>query len=153
MKIKGQAIDGPQEEVVVIPRGDSEIVFKARAVLNFEPFEKINPMPQPKEKMLPGGERVQNLDDPDYEKKLQEWAQQKSDWMIIKSLSATEGLEWDTVDLAKPDTWGNYRTELETTFTPGECSKIINIVMTACGLNQDKIEEATKRFLAGQAAE
>jgi len=152
MKIQGQVVEGPKEEIVVIPRGTTEFVIKAKPVLNFDAFEKLNPIPQPREKMMPGGEKTQNFDDPEYKKALDLWAQQKTDWMILKSLSATEGLEWDTVDMAKPDTWSNYREELEKTFTPGEVSKIITIVMTACGLNQDKIDEATKRFLAGQAA-
>lgn len=151
MKINGQKIDGPAPEVVVIPRGDSELVIKAKPVLDFESFEKINPVPIPPKKMFPGGVESVNVEDPTYKKKLEDWAQQKSDWMILQSLSATEGLEWENVDVSDPKTWKNFREELSQTFTPGEVAKIIEIVMVACGLNQDKIEEATKRFLATQA--
>jgi hypothetical protein len=151
MKINGKDIKGPQMEVVVIPRGDEEIVIKAQAIMDYSDHEKINPQPLPPSKLLPGGETQQLVEDPGYLKKLSDWAQQKTDWMIIKSLSATEGLTWDTVKADDPTTWSNYRKELDATFTPAELGKILEVVMSACGLNQSKIEEATKRFLAGQA--
>lgn len=150
MKINGKQIRGPQIEVVVIPRGNEEIVIKAKAVLGFEDFEKLSPQPLPPMKLLPGGETQQNVADPKYQERLNIWAQQRMDWMILESLSATEDLTWETVEKDKPETWGNYKKELETTFTAAELSKILDIVMTACGLNQSKIEEATKRFLATQ---
>lgn len=152
MKINGKTVSGPQTEVVVIPRGEDELVIRAQAVLDFTDLEKLNPQPQPPFKILKGGETQQNVEDVDYLTKISEWAQQKTDWMILKSLSATEDLVWDTVKMDDPTTWKNYRKELEATFTPAELSKILEVVMTACGLNQSKIEEATKRFLATQAA-
>jgi len=151
MKINGKDIKGPQLEVVVIPRGEEEIVIKAKAVMDYSEHDKINPQPLPPSKLLPGGETQQLVEDPGYLTKISEWAQQKTDWMIIKSLSATEGLTWDTVKMDDPKTWSNYRKELDATFTPAELGKVLEVVMSACGLNQSKIEEATKRFLAGQA--
>lgn len=150
MKILGKFISGPTTEVLVIPRGNDEFVIKAQAVLDFTDCEQINPMPQPPMIMRPGGVTQKNVEDPKYLKALETWSQQKTDWMILKSLSATEGLEWETVDISNPATWANYRSELEQTFTASELSMILGIVMTACGLNQAKIEEATKRFLATQ---
>lgn len=151
MKINGKNVSGPQTEVVVIPRGEDELVIRAQAVLDFSDYTKLNPAPVPPTKLFPGGEVQQNVEDPTYQARMLEWAQQKMDWMILKSLAATEDLVWDTVKADDPATWKNYRTELETTFTPAEMSKILEIVMTACGLNQSKIEEATKRFLAIRA--
>jgi hypothetical protein len=152
MKIKGKTISGPSEQLVVIPRDDGNIVIRSRAVLDFEPFMKINPQPEPPKKMFPGGVETSNVEDPDYLKKIAVWASSKTDWMFIKSLEATPDLTWDTVDKSDPKTWSNYRVELESVFTPGEVGKILEVVMTACGLNQDKIDEATKLFLAGQEA-
>lgn len=151
MKINGKELKGPQEEVVVIPRGNEEIIIKARAVLDFTAFEQINPQPEPPEIMRPGGEKSVNPEDPRYLKAIATWAESKSNWMIIKSLEATPGISWDTIDMAVPSTWVNFRKELADTFTPGELGKIMDAVMTACGLNQAKIEEATKRFLATMA--
>jgi len=149
MQINGKVVQAPSEEVVVIPRGEENIVFKAKAVLDFEAFEKLNPMPEPPEILYPGGVKSLNVEDEGYQKKIDEWAQSKTDWMILKSLEATEGLTWDTVDKSDPQTWGNYRSELASVFTPGEVAKIIEAVMLACGLIQERIDEATKRFLAG----
>jgi hypothetical protein len=151
MKLHGKEITGPQCEVVVLPRGTEEIVIRAQAVLNFDAFEKINPQPKPPEVLYPGGVKSINMEDKGYQQQLGDWAQQRTDWMILKSLESTPGLTWDTVDMADPKTWTNYKTELAATFTPGEMSKIMEAIMTACGLNQAKIEEATKRFLASQA--
>lgn len=152
MKINGRKFDGPNIEVVVIPRQSGEIVFKAQAVLDYTDCDKLNPMPQPPKALLPGGAVRENVEDPNYKKGVDEWATRRFYWMFITSLRATEGLEWETVKMDDPSTWENYRTEMQTAgFTPGEIGRIELCVTDACGLNQDKIDEATKRFLAGQA--
>lgn len=151
MKIHGKKIHGLNTEVVVIPRQTGDIVFKAQAVLNYEDHDKINPMPKPPTRMLPGGVLQQNIEDPAYQKRLDEWATQKFYWMFVKALEATPGLEWDTVVMDNPESWGNYKKELEDSgFAPGEVARIEMCISDACGLNQSKIDEATKRFLAGQ---
>jgi phosphoribosylanthranilate isomerase len=152
MKINGFVVTGPQTEVVVIPRGEVELVIRAQAVLDYTDFDKLNPIPKPPVKMLAGGVTQENVEDPKYKERLSAWAQQKTDWMIIKSLSATECIEWETVKMDQPDTWKNYRDELESVFTPDELSKIMEAVLVATGLTQSKIEEATKRFLATQGS-
>lgn len=151
MKMFGKDIEGPNEEVIVIPRSYGDIVFMAKAILDYDDFDKLCPTPQPPQIMKPGGETSYNTEDPDYTKRLNEWAQSKTDYMILTSLRDTDGLEWDTIDYSDPETWKNYKTELTSSgFTPIEISRIINSVLTACSLNQDKIDEATKRFLAGR---
>jgi len=151
MKIAGQTIEGPKPEVVVIPRGGQDYVFKAKAVLNFDEFEKVCPTPTPPEVIRPGVGKSQDTNSPKYQEALQAWSERRVAWMFLESLSATDGLEWESVDMMKPETWKNFEEELNVNFTPGEVSKITEAVMTACGLNQEKIDEATKRFLAIQA--
>ena len=153
MKINGKIIEGPKPEVIVIPKGEDEYVFKAMPILDYEDFDKLCPVPLPPEKVLKGGEVQLDINDKEYSKKLTEWSKQKLSWMTLTSLSATEGLEWDTVDMSDPTTWENYTTELKSSFTDAEIQMIVSTVFTACGLNQDKIDEATKRFLAGQGQE
>lgn len=151
MKVNGRRIDRPNEEVVVIPRADGDIVFKARAILSYEGHESIDPVPKPMGVMRPGGVMSHDVENPAFKKLLNEWSTRRYYWMIIKSLEATEGLEWDTVDSSKPETWANWRKDLETSgFSMVEISRIEAITIDACGLNQSKIDEATKRFLAGQ---
>jgi len=150
MKIKGKDVKAPDDEVVVIPRKDGDIVFICKAVMNYDACEKLNPMPHPPRKQLPGdGGIIENVEDPAYLEKLQEWSARQGDWMILESLKSTEGLVWETVKMDDPLTWGNYRDELAKSFTPGEVIKIVQAVSIACGLSQARIDEATKRFLAG----
>lgn len=151
MKIAGRIFTGPRVETVVLPRQDGDIVIKAKAVLDFDEFEKLCKAPEPPMMMKPGGEQLPLLDDKDYLKKLEAYADKKTNWMMLKSLEATEGLEWETVDFNDPDTWGNYQEELKKAgFSFAEVGTIVRLVSDACGLNQSKIEEATKSFLAGQ---
>jgi hypothetical protein len=152
MKIKGKTLDGPNIEVVVIPRQSGDIVFKAQAVLDYEDCDKLNPMPQAPKVLLRGGAVQENVEDPKYVKAVDQWATRKFYWMLLKSLGATEGLEWETVKLDDPETWELYKTEMQSCgFSPGEIARVEMCVTDACGLNQSKIDEATKRFLAGQA--
>ncbi len=148
MKINGLIIEGPRPEVIVIPKNGVEYVFKAAPVLSFKPFEDMCPVPNPPEIIKKGGAKSYDFEDKTYNDAIIEWAGRKNSWMILESLKATEGLEWDEVKEGDPETWSNYRTELAKCFTDPEIVQIINIVHIACGLNQEKIEEATARFLA-----
>lgn len=152
MKLFGEVINQPSVEVVVIPRNGKEFVFKAAAVLDYEAFLALCPPPMPPEIVKPGGARSRDVEDKDYKDAVDLWATHKINWTFIQSLKATEGLEWDTISASDPSTWGNINTELlGAGFTPGEINRIFECVTIACGLNQRKIDEATKRFLAGPA--
>ena len=149
MKLHGKPIEGPNVVTVVIPRSSGDLVFKAQAVLDYSDFDKLCPVPQPPTIQRPGGQKSVNVEDPGYKEQLEKWAEKKSCWMVIKSLSVTEGLEWETVDLSDPDTWINHVEELtKAGLTPHEQSRLVNAFSEANGLSQDKIDEATRRFLA-----
>lgn len=151
MKIQGVAVE-VKNEVVVIPLGGRDCVFEAKPILDYEAFYVRFPRPEPPLMKKPGGGPDKVLEtDPKYVEALNEWAELKTSWMVIKSLEATEGLAWDTVDHDKSETWGNYVKDLETSgFSEYAIALIIGIVMIACGLNQSKIDEATKSFLAAR---
>ena len=150
MKIGGQPISRPIDEIIVLPRGDQNIIFKAQAVINYEEFEKLCPEPQPPTRNYPGGRQEIANDDPNFLKNRDDWANKRSSWLIIESLKVTPGLEWETVDYSKPETWENYRKELEGTFTTGEINAIIGGVFKANSLDEDRFEQARKQFLATQ---
>lgn len=153
MKIHGKKIEGPAVEVLVIPRQGGDLVFRAVAVLDYKEFMAACPQPLPPKVMKPGGGESVDSNDVNYSKALTKWAIQKTDWMVLQSLSATEALEFETVKKDDPETWDNYREELvEAGFTEGEINRIINLVITVNGLDQTKIDEATERFLS-EAAE
>lgn len=154
MKINGKQIKGPNVETIVIPRGDDFIVFKAEAVLDYKPFEEMVPMPAPPQ-VLFRGETVSkpNYEAPAYKEAMGKRSLLKYHWMIIKSLSVTEGLEWEVVNLQEPSTWTQVETEFQNSgFTPLEINKIFEGVLTANGMNEEKLEWARKSFLARQAA-
>jgi len=153
MLLHGKKLDGPKEEILVIPRQGGDLVFKAKAILDYGNFDKLCPRPTPPQIVKPGGAKTTDPTDIDYLRKLDEWAQQKTHWMILQSLSATEELTWETIDLVNPNTWANYETELrQAGFSEAEGGRIISLVISANGLDQDKIDEATNRFLAAQEA-
>lgn len=151
MKIKGMHISPPEPVVIVIPRKSGNIVFKAQPVLSFDEFEALCPEPQPPEVLRPGNIRYKNVKDKKYLGEINSWHVKRSNWMMIKSLEATEDLVWEQVDITNPETWGNFQKEFKYSgFSIVETSTILNAIMEACGLNQEKIDMATKSFLAGQ---
>jgi hypothetical protein len=151
LKINGETIQGPNIETIYIPRGDKMIVLKAEAVLSYDDFDKLCPTPKPPVKLMKGGKKIIDVEDPGYKAAMDEWASNRSRWMFIKSLSATEGLEFDTIKLSDPSTWTNFEKELtEAGFSDVEQRRIVNGVMTANCLNEAKLEEARDAFLLSQ---
>lgn len=149
MKVNGKSVQPPEPSVVVIPRGGEEYVFMAKAVTDYAECDRVCPEPKPPGRVLPGGTQVTDTSSPEYQKARREWLINRSHWLILKSLSATEGLEWAKVDMEKPETWKEYISELEAAgFSGLEVTALVDAVHDANGLNQRKIDEATKRFLA-----
>jgi hypothetical protein len=186
MKYQGRKPQGPNEEILVIPRpsferpkvdnqgqpvyrtGDDgqpltgaeqetevvsgDLVFKARAILDYSEFEALCPEPQPP-MIRKRGETVDrpDLDDLKFKQAKQRYARQRTFWLVIKSLEATPDLEWEQVKLNDPDTWPKYETELrEAGLTDQEVARIIQMVIGVNGLDDEKYEQAKKAFLAGQ---
>lgn len=148
MRIKGQEISGPNEELIVIPRGQSQIVLKARAVLEYDDFERLCPEPNPPFVLKPGGRKEHNFNDPKYRAAQAQRVKQQTYFMFTKSLMATEGLEWETIDLNRPDTWLNFDNELKSSgFSLIERGMITRGIMVANNLDDTKVEEARQRFL------
>ena len=154
MKIAGRKIEGMNKRNIVIPRPDGDIVLVAQGVPTYKEFGEICPIPVAPKKKFPNGRMESVTDDPQYKEACNQWAERKTSWLILKSLEATPGLEWELVDLANPDTWNRYQEELaQAGFSEPELARIIEGVMEANGLNQAVLDEAEKRFLASQAQE
>jgi hypothetical protein len=150
MKLKGKKLEGPQEAVIVLPRQScDDLVFKFAAVLDSDDFDKLCPIPKPKEKLMPGGGRTLDVESQEYKDALDKWSMQKTHYMYLKSIEATEDLEWETVDMSDPDTWENYNQELiESGLTESERLHLLQTYSQVQGLDQSKIDAATKSFLA-----
>lgn len=150
MKIAGKKIEGVNTEICVIPRGEGEpIVFTCKAVLDMKPFDKLCPMPKPPVVVKPGGKRYEDVESPSYKAQLEVNAKQRMSYMILKSLEATEGLEWETVNLSDPSTWDNYTQELmDSGFSQIEIMRIVNTAASANCLDEGRLERARNDFLA-----
>ena len=149
MKLNGKKLEGPNEVTIVIPRGSGpDIVLKARAVLDLDAFEDLCPLPTPPSRRMAGGQDVPNLKDKGYIASLQRRSVMRLNYIVLASLEATEGLEWETVDLSDSNTWDNYLEELKDSgFNPIEIQRIQADIIEVNALNEAKIEEARQRFL------
>jgi len=152
MKIKGQKIEGPNEALVVIPRAKGDLVFKMQAVLDMTEFDTLCPEPTPPTIVRVGESKGSpDLKDKKYLAEFKIYSARRFEFLILKSLQATTDLEWETIDMLDPQTWSNYQSELKASgFTDVEIGRLINGVLEANSLDDSKIEEARKRFLASQ---
>lgn len=155
MKLAGKRLEGPNIEMIVLPRGNGEpIVLHAQAILDYEPFDKLCPRPRPPVVMKRGGTKSLNVEDPRYKSALELYSHRRFAWIILTSLRhGTPSLEWETVNYGDPNTWLNYEKELrDAGFSTTELGHIHRGVMVANALDDDKLEEARNAFLASQQA-
>jgi len=152
MRLFGKNVNIPPQETVVIPRQDGVVVFRAAQVTNFEDFDKLCPRPKIPTRLLPGGEVQENVDDPEFKKADNQYFANKMHYTVFRSLQiGMPELEFDTINLSDPSTYGNYEKEFEAAgFTKNEIFQIIQITFDANGLNNAKIQAATKSFLNGR---
>jgi len=153
MKYQGEKIQTLGIEVLVIPRQAKKIVIKAQPVLSYDEFDQICKSPVAPMIIKANGEQFTDLNDKQYNGLLELYSKKRMAWMFLKSLQASEDLEFETVDFKNPDTWINYEKEMKEFFSVAEYVMIQRLVLSACGLNMEKIEEATKNFIAGQGKE
>jgi len=150
MKVKGKKLEGRNKVIIPILRPEGNIILIAEAIDNFNEFDKLVQFPIAPIRTLPGGVRESHTADPAYLVKVDEFSTMRSNYMIIRSLSATPDLEWETVDITKPETWQNVRQELlDSGLIETEIIRIINCISEANGLDDSVIERARKDFLAG----
>lgn len=150
MKLQGHSFDSPNVEYCVLPRGKDSVVFTAVAILDYDEFEKLCPEPDPPSVIKPGKGKQANYQDPEYLQSMADRSNKRLAWMVLKSLQATEGLVWDTVDMGDHKTWLNYKKELkEAHFSQTEIQRIENAVYTANSLNEARVQEARENFLHG----
>jgi len=155
MKIAGKKIEGLNVEEIIIPRGNADdIILKAEAISTYDEFDALCPRPVSRIGKNRQGETIHLTGEASYVTAMNQYAQRRVEYMVIKSLLATPGLEWETVKIDDPNTWSNYQNELRASgFSDGELARILTGVMSASGLDEAKIEAARKRFLAGRQAE
>jgi len=123
-----------------------------QAVLDMSGFDDNYPRPDAPTVKLANGKKFQDTEDKKYKEALSDYAELRFCYMILKSLEATPGLEWDTVDMSKPETWANYQKDLKAAgFNINEINRILQEVFDVNALNDDKLKEAKDRFTRSQA--
>ena len=151
MKIGGVDPKGLCNEVLlVLPRGDQSLAFRAKGVPDMDEFNALCPLPKPTGKVTKNG-WVPNLNDPTYKQMMSDYADKRLGYLVIKSLADSE-IEWDTVNISDPRTWPKWETELKASgLSQTEINRIVGIVMEANCLDEAKLTKAREVFLLGQA--
>lgn len=150
MKINGKTVSTPEAEILVIPRGDDKLILKIAPVF-VKDFIKQFPEPASEITVTKPDGTTEKKPNPNYVQEHRQWVLDQTDWMYITSLSQTEGLEWDTVDLNDRSTFKNWQTDLSSVLLQGELLKIFEKVNQVMSLDGDKITKATEDFLREQA--
>lgn len=157
MKINGKTYSGPNVEYIVIPRPDSaggDAVFKAVAIIDMEEFHTLCPKPKPPMGMAVGGLPKADVANQAYILSMADYNERRFNFIIVFSLRGTNGLEWDTVQYSDPNSWKNYEQDLKKSgFSEREINHIVDGCLKANALNEERLEEARRRFLALMSAE
>lgn len=150
MKINGQALPSIKPIEIVIPRGtEPPIVLVAGCVRDFKARDQFLQEPKPVPYVKNGVSGV-DTSSSDYLAKLTKYNDQCWNWLLIESLKSTPGVSWSTYKPENPETW-NFAAEMEAGgFNGPETNKIIQTIMEANSLNEEKFEEARKSFLASR---
>ncbi len=150
MKIGGRDPRTMSNEVIlVIPRGEEEIVFRAQGIPNYDAFNALCSEPKPPKINKPKEGWVDHIEEPGYKAMLETHGQKRMAWLVIESLAPTD-IEWDTVDIDNPATWKNWSEDLtKSGFSQVECNRIQALVFEANCLDEEKLEKARRFFLRG----
>jgi hypothetical protein len=150
MKIGGVTVTAPSEEILVIPRGTQSLVFRAKALPNMEEFNTLCPAPEPPGKLTKDG-WVPDPNQPGYKDIVANYTKQRLGYMVVHTL-APSNIEWTTVRPDNPKTWTRWDQELrDAGLTQVEVNRVLQLVIEANALSEDKLKEARESFLRGQA--
>jgi hypothetical protein len=138
-----------QETMLVLPRGETQIVFRAKGLKDMSEFNALCPLPKAPVKRTKEG-IVSNTADSSYQQLMQQWGAKRLGFMVVKTL-APSAIEWDSVNIDDPETWTKWEDDLKNGgLTQFECNRVTALVMEANSLDDAKIERALAVFLAGQ---
>ena len=138
------------EVLLVLPRAEQNIVFRAHGLKDMDEFQAKCPLPKPPGKLTKDG-WVAEENDPTYQQVLTEWGKRRLGYIVTRSLESSE-IEWDTVKREDPRTWPNWEQDLKGGgLTQIEANRVLALVMEANALDESKLQKAREVFLAGPA--
>ena len=137
------------EEVLVLPRGNQSIVFKAQGLPDMDAFQALCPEPVAPGKLTPEGWQSDESN-PDYVSSKLEYNRRRLAYMVVNSL-APSIIEWDTVNIEVPATWANWEDDLKNggKLSQVECNLVLKLVLEANQLDEGKLKKAREAFLRG----
>lgn len=151
MKLKGKAISAPKAKVVAYPREDGDLIFKLVPVINDKEFDRLSPEPKPPTVMRPNQAPFEDAQDPGYLRTLEQRDKLRWDWMLLTTLSATDGLEWEKVKPEDPSTWHLVQQELEESgLSSAEVKHLLLETSRVNVVTEEYVKEARDRFFAGK---
>lgn len=146
MKVNGVPVTAPPEEILVLPRPDGDLVFRAKALPNWDEFHKLCKEPEPPKIKTKDGVQ-EDFNDPNYKSAYVGYCSKQNAYLVIKSLEPSN-IEWDKVDPTNPNTWSNWLEEMQAAgLTAKEGERIVQLCWDANCLNEAKLEAARKAFL------
>jgi len=138
----------PTEEVLVLPRGDNRIVFRARGLESMDEFNKLSPEPKAPGKLTRDG-WVPDTADEGYQSVMAEFSKRRTGYYMVHSLEPSE-IEWDTVQADNPSTWCNWEDDLRGAgLSRIEINRVSALVLEANCLDEAKLRKAREVFLQG----
>lgn len=139
----------PNEELLVIPRGNQLIPFKAQGLPDMKAFEDQVKAPEPPKKHVKDQGWVYDYDNDNYKKDREIYDRRRFAYITVFSL-APSNIEWDTVKLDVPGTWVCWEDDMKKAgFSQIECNRIFNLCLEANSLSDAKLRKAREDFLAG----
>ena len=138
----------PNEDILVLPRGEGRLVLRARAIPDSDEFRTLVPEPKAPGKFTKDG-WTPDTDNASYKSVMAEYNKRYLAWLVIKSLEPSQ-IEWDSVDDSNPGTWVNWETDLKNNgFNQAECNLVLGLVMGTNSLDESKLKKARELFLHG----
>jgi hypothetical protein len=138
----------PAEEVLVLPRGDQQIIFRARGLEDMEEFQKLCPEPKAPGKLTKDG-WVPDVKDEDFQSVMREYQKRRLAYIAVRSLEPS-AIEWDTVQKDNPATWCNWENDLRAGgLSQIEINRVLALVLEANCLDEAKLKKAREVFLQG----
>jgi hypothetical protein len=136
----------PTEDYLVLPRGDKQLVIRAKAVEDMDAFGALCPPPKAPGKLTPTG-FVPDTTDVGYRDLVTQHNRQRLAYLVIHSL---QDIEWDTVNPNDPSTWTNWEEDLKTAgLLTVERNHVLGLVWAVNSLDEEKIKAARESFFLG----
>jgi hypothetical protein len=149
MRINGEELSSLNEDVLVLPRAKSPIVFHGRALHDFDEFDKMVPTPKPPRILKKSGS-TEDLQDSGFKQQVAAYGVLRFAYMMIKTLEPSN-IEWNIVKIDDPSTWNAWADELSAYLSIFEQRQLIDFVNVVNCLDQAKVDAARDLFLAGLA--